>query len=178
VTQLHERTQTPPLDDPEASAYRALARALAELPEGHRPEDALQVVVNLARELTAARYSALAVTDEHDRTQGFVVSGLTKEQERALPTPPQGHGPLGSLRADGRAVRYADLEHAPRLFGFPPSHPKMKSLLGVPVWVRTDVRGSLYVADREDDRPFTDDDERALVALAHHATHIVEQEWY
>ena len=149
-----------------------------ELPPDHRPDEALQVVVDLARELTGARYSALAVTDEHDRTQGFVVSGLTKQEERALPTPPQGHGPLGSLRADGRAVRYADLEHAPSLFGFPPSHPKMKTLLGVPVWVRTEVRGSLYVADREDQQPFSDDDERALVALASHAARIVEQEWY
>ena len=54
----------------------------------------------------------------------------------------------------------------------------MKPLLVVPIWVRTEVRRSLSVSDRVDQQPFTDDDERALVALASHAARIVEQEWY
>ena len=63
--------------DPEARALRALARGLERLPARRRPEDSLQVVVDLAREATGADYAALAVTDEHDTTQGFVTSGLT-----------------------------------------------------------------------------------------------------
>lgn len=164
--------------DPEERALRGLSRALRGLPSHHRPEDALQLVVDLARHETKARYSALAVTDEHDRTQGFVTSGMTDEELRGLRVPPQGHGPLGSLRADGRPVRYDDVSMAQRSFGFPPKHPQMKSLLGVPVWVHGHVRGSLYVTDRSDGRSFDDEDEQLLLTLAQHASQVIELEWY
>ena len=39
-------------------------------------------MVDLAREMTRAKYGALAVTDEHDMTQGFVTSGLAPEDLR------------------------------------------------------------------------------------------------
>ena len=84
--------------DPETRALCALARGVERLPERRRPEESLQLVADLARRLTRAKYSALAVTDEHDRTQGFVTSGLSKDDLRGLRTPPQAHGPLSSLR--------------------------------------------------------------------------------
>jgi len=164
--------------DPEARALRALANALRALPERHRPEDALQLVADVARRETKARYAALSVTDEHDRTQGFVTSGMSPEELRGLRVPPQGHGPLGALRADGRPVRYDDVSNARRSFGFPPKHPQMRSLLGVPVWAQGNVRGSLYVTDRSDGKPFDDDDERLMVMLAEHASKVIEREWY
>ena len=164
--------------DPETRALRALAQALRRLPAAQRPDEALQVVADLARRLTAARYCALSVTDEHDVTLGFVTSGLSDRELRRLRTPPQGHGPLGSLRADGRPVRYDDVGSQRRSFGFPPSHPEMKALLGVPLWAGGEVRGSLYVTDRSGGRAFTDDDERLLLTLARHASKVIEQDWY
>jgi GAF domain-containing protein len=164
--------------DPEARALDALAVALRDLPEKHRPEEALQVVADLARSETRAKYAALSVTDEHDYTQGFVTSGLTAEELRGLRTPPQGHGPLGALRADGRPVRLENVETHRKSFGFPAKHPKMNSLLGVPLWAGGVVRGSLYVTDRADGKPFDDDDERLLLTLARHASRVIESEWY
>ena len=164
--------------DPEARALRALARAVGSLPDHHRPEEALQLVVDLARAETKARYAALSVTDEHDRTQGFVTSGMTAQELRGLRVPPQGHGPLGSLRADGRPVRYEDVSRARRSFGFPPRHPQMKALLGVPLWAQGYVRGSLYVTDRSDGKPFDNDDERLLLMMGRHASQVIEREWY
>lgn len=164
--------------DPEARALAALAKALRALPPRHRPDEALQIVADLARNETKARYAALTVTDEFDRTQGFVTSGLTAEEMKRLPTPPQGHGPLGSLRGDGKPVRLEDLTKHRRSFGFPPHHPSMQRLLGVPLWAGGCVRGSLYVTDRADGRPFDDDDERLLLTLAQHASRVIEQEWY
>jgi GAF domain-containing protein len=165
------------IDDPE---YRALLR-LAEVargPKPRHPEESLQKVVDLAREMTDARYAALGVSDEHDRTEGFVTSGLTRAQLRGLKVPPQGHGPLGSLRSDGRPVRINDLDAHEKAFGFPPRHPTMKTMLGVPIWAGGEVRGSLYVTDRDGGDPFTDDDEAVLVTLARHAGLIVERDWY
>lgn len=164
--------------DPEAITLRALDRAVARLPARHRPDEALQIVVDLARDLTNGRYAALAVTDRHDQTQGFVVSGLTERELRGLRVPPSSHGPLASLRADGRPLRIDDVREHTRHFGFPSRHPEMKSLLGVPIWASGHVRGSLYVTDRSDGEPFDDRDEVVLLTLARHASQIVEREWY
>ena len=166
-----------PSTDPE---YRALLR-LAGVVRGQKarhPEEALQPVVDLAREMTNARYAALSVSDEEDRTEGLVTSGLTRAQLRGLKVPPQGHGPLGSLRSDGKPVRIDNLDEHPASFGFPPHHPTMKSMLGVPIWAEGQVRGSLYVTDRDGGEPFTDDDVVILLTLARHASAVVEKQWY
>ncbi|MDP3767337.1 MAG: GAF domain-containing protein [Dehalococcoidia bacterium] len=163
--------------DPEYRALRHLARTTAPgIPD--RPLDALQQVADLARELTAARYAALVVTGQNDYVEGFVVSGLTPEEERKLKAAPQGHGPLGTMRQDGVAVRIDDLERYARSFGFPPKHPEMKSLLGVPIWTGGQLRGALYVTDRERAEAFRDDDEVALAVLARHAGSIIADRWY
>lgn len=164
--------------DPEARALAALAEALRALPAQRRPEDSLQVVVDLARRETGGRYAALNVTDAHDRTQGFVTSGMTLEELRGLRVPPSSHGPLSSLRADGKPVRMENVETHRRAFGFPPRHPAMRSLLGVPLWSQGVVRGALYVTDREDGKPFDDDDELLVLTLARHASQVIEREWY
>ena len=95
--------------DPERRALAALATRLKTLPRKRTPIESLQVVTDLSKKLTRARYTALSVTDEHDRVEGFVTSGLDPSQLAALSTPPQGHGPLGSLRQDGKPVYLDDL---------------------------------------------------------------------
>lgn len=183
-TSTTPRVQRPPVEPAPASntdpEYRALLRLAAATrgPKPKRPEDALQIVVDLAREMTNARYAALGVSDEHDRTEGFVTSGLTKAQLRGLRVPPQGHGPLGSLRSDGKPVRIDDLDAHAKSAGFPPNHPTMKTMLGVPIWADGEVRGSLYVTDRDGGNPFTDDDVLLLLTLARHASLVVERDWY
>ena len=164
--------------DPERRALMALAGRLPTLQARHTPDQALQVVVDLARELTGARYGALAVTDRTDRVEGFVVSGLESNELLRLRTPPQGHGPLGSLREDGRPVHFSDVQQHAKAFGFPSHHPEMRALVGVAIWVHGEVRGALYVTDREDGAAFDRDDERLLTTLAAHASTVIETQWY
>ena len=167
----------PPVD----AEYRALMR-LAELvrdhPNPNSPIEALQYLVDVAREMTDARYAALAVTDEKERTEGFVTSGLTRDELKGLRAPPQAHGPLRGLRREGEPIRIDDLEHHQQSFGFPPRHPHMKGLLGVQLWAHQQVRGSLYISEKPDERPFEDDDEKILLVLARHASQIIERDWY
>src|SRR5579875_931688 len=182
-TTARQRESAPPAPrawplDGEMRALIALAEIQARYPQPKQPNDALQAVCDAARELTRGRYAALAITDERDRTEGFFTSGLTKEELKGLKVPPTGHGPLGSLRTDGRPVRIDDLDKHPKAFGFPPKHPVMKRMLGVPIWANGIVRGSMYVTDRADDRPFDDEDERALLMLARHVQYIIENYWY
>jgi GAF domain-containing protein len=163
--------------DPE---YRAL-RKLAERNRGQPPRtptDALQHVVDVAREMTDATFGALAVTGTDDYVEGFVVSGMDGGALAALKGPPQGHGPLGSMRQDGLAIRLDDVAEHAKAFGFPPKHPPMKALLGVPIFAGSDVRGALYVTDRKGNKRFGNGDEQVLRVLGHHAGLIIQASWY
>jgi GAF domain-containing protein len=163
--------------DPEYRALRKLADRNRKAPP-RTPTAALQHVTDVAREMTHATYAALAVTGAEDYVEGFVVAGFDDAALKALKVPPQGHGPLGSMRQDGLAVRLDDVAQHAKAFGFPPKHPQMKALLGLPIFARGEVRGALYVTDRRDRRPFTDGDEAALRVLSHHAGLIIETSWY
>ena len=79
---------------------------------------------------------------------------------------PKGHGILGLLIADPRPLRLPDLREHPDSYGFPPGHPPMRSFLGVPVMVRGEVFGNLYLTDKRSQEVFSDVDEELVVALA------------
>ncbi|HEY7499476.1 MAG TPA: GAF domain-containing protein [Vicinamibacterales bacterium] len=163
--------------DPEYRALRKLSERNRKDPP-RTPVDALQHVVDVAREMTHARYGALAVTGTNDYVEGFVVSGMDAKALAALKGPPQGHGPLGDMRQDGRSVYFGDVSVHAKAFGFPPKHPDMKELLGVPIFCGTDVRGALYVTDAAGSRAFGDADRAVLDVLARHAGLIIEASWY
>jgi signal transduction histidine kinase len=109
----------------------------------------LQRVVDLSRTLVDARYGALAVLDIEGRSIAqFYTSGLTPEQRNSLGTPPAGHGVLGIMTREGKAVRIDDIAAHQRAGGFPAQHPHMRSLLGVPIMARGRIFGNLYLADK------------------------------
>jgi GAF domain-containing protein len=166
-----------PGGDPEYRALRKLAARNRREPP-RNPTEALQHVVDVAREMTHATYGALAVTSETDYVEGFMVSGMDDDALRRLKVPPQGHGPLGDMRQDGLAVRYDDVSQHAKAFGFPPKHPEMKALIGVPVFAGGEVRGALYVTDRRGGAPFSEGDEQILRILSRHAGLIIERSWY
>src|SRR6185312_2556698 len=51
-------------------------------------------------------------------------------------------------------------------YGFPSGHPPMAALLGVPVRVRGQVFGNLYLTEKRGGGEFDEDDEAIVVALA------------
>ena len=163
--------------DPEYRALRMLADRNRKHPP-RTPTDALQHVVDIAREMTHARYAALAVTGPTDYVEGFIVSGMSEDELSRLKGPPQGHGPLGNMRQDGLAVHFEDVSVHEKAFGFPPKHPPMKELMGLPIFCGADVHGALYVTDPRDKRPFDERDRQALTVLAHHAGLIIAASWY
>ena len=166
-----------PSRDPEFRALRQLAGRNRKHPP-KTPLDALQHVCDVAREMTHGTYGALAVTGADDYVEGFVVSGMDAGTLAKLKGPPQGHGPLGNMRQDGLPVRLEDVGAHARAFGFPPKHPDMKELLGVPIDVRGDVRGALYVTDRRGGKKFGEEDEQVLRVLSRHAGLIIDASWY
>ena len=127
----------------------------------------LRRIIGSAVELVDATYGALGVLDEsRSRLAEFITVGIDEEGRRAIGDLPQGHGILGLLIVDAKPLRLPDLTEHPDSYGFPPNHPPMRSFLGVPIRVRDEVFGNLYLTDKSTAEVFTDVDEELVVGLA------------
>jgi signal transduction histidine kinase len=130
-------------------------------------ETVLRHIVESAVSLVDARYGALGVLDEAGTSLSqFLTVGMDDETYRAIGPLPKGHGILGLLIRDPKPIRLPDLHEHPDSYGFPPNHPPMKSFLGVPVRIRDQVFGNLYLTNKTTAEVFTDIDEELVVALA------------
>jgi signal transduction histidine kinase len=130
-------------------------------------EAVLGRVLETARELTGARYAALGILDElKEELERFVFVGIDEETRRLIGPLPKGSGVLGELIRNPEPLRLADVAEHPRSYGFPPGHPPMTTFLGVPVVVRGEVYGNLYLTDKRDGAQFDERDEEATVVLA------------
>jgi signal transduction histidine kinase len=126
----------------------------------------LERIVEFACELVGARYGALGVLGPNQRLQQFVTHGIDDEVRTAIGAEPHGRGVLGTLIADPRPIRLHDIAAHPDSYGFPPDHPRMRSFLGVPIRVRDEVFGNLYLTEKHDGLDFSEDDEELVCALA------------
>jgi signal transduction histidine kinase len=126
----------------------------------------LRRVVEQSRAVIGTRYGAVAVLTPGGAIDEFVASGMDEETVRRLGAPPTGHGLLGLVLAERRTLRVEGIGSHPAAVGFPPGHPAMKNLLAVPLLYQGSVLGSIYVADREDGRPFDLPDQEALERFA------------
>src|ERR1051326_765350 len=89
------------------------------------PEIVFRRLLEVACELTAARYAALGVLDEdRHELERFITRGIDEEGRRAIGNLPRGRGVLGLLIEQPRALRLADVGHHPRSYGFPPRPPR------------------------------------------------------
>lgn len=130
-------------------------------------EAVLRHVVRAAREVTSARYAALGVLDRDRRElESFVYVGIDEEASRAIGDPPRGRGVLGELIRNPKPLRLRDVNEHPHAYGFPPGHPVMRSFLGVPITVRGEIFGNLYMTEKRGAEEFDEDDEEAALTLA------------
>jgi signal transduction histidine kinase len=121
-------------------------------------------VTAAASRLTGARYAALGVLAPDGSLSRFHTHGIGDDERAAMGPPPQGLGVLGVLITDPRPLRLDDISAHTRSVGFPANHPPMTTFLGVPIQIGRHVYGNLYLTDKP--VPFTDADERTVVALA------------
>lgn len=129
-------------------------------------ESVLGHVLETARELTGARYAALGILDERkEELERFLVLGIDEETRRLIGPLPRGRGVLGELIRRPEPLRLHDVRQHPRSYGFPPGHPPMTSFLGVPILIRGEAFGNLYLTDKARG-DFDAGDEQAAVILA------------
>ena len=122
----------------------------------------LRRVVETSRTVIGSRYGAVAVLSPSGEIDAFVTSGMAEEAVRQLGAPPTGHGLLGLVISERRALLVEDIAAHPGAVGFPEGHPPMTTLLAVPLLFEEGVLGSLYLADRADGRPFDAEDQETL----------------
>ncbi len=119
-----------------------------------------------ACELTGARYAAVGVLNrERTELERFITRGVDDDAARAIGDRPRGRGVLGALISDPMPLRLERVGEHPASYGFPAGHPPMASFLGVPVFIRGEAWGNLYLTEKRDG-PFTPADEEAIVVLA------------
>lgn len=129
----------------------------------------LQLIVDSARELVGARYAALGTFDTDGRIERFIASGISDELRRSIGPLPEGHGLLGTIIRDGVTLRVPDISRHPDSYGFPPHHPPMRSLLGVPIRAGGNTAGNFYLTEKEGAAEFGQDDQELVERFALHA---------
>jgi signal transduction histidine kinase len=144
---------------------RGLLEAVVAIGSGLDLESTLRRIVETAVGLVDATYGALGVIGEGKRLAEFIPVGLSQDEIGRVHHWPEGRGLLGLLIDDPRPLRLADIADHQASSGFPDGHPPMRSFLGVPVRVRDEVFGNLYLTDKRGGGEFTEDDEAVLVAL-------------
>ncbi len=145
---------------------RALLDAVVGIGTDLDLRSTLQRIVQAACELVGARYGALGVIGPDRLLHDFITHGIDAELHAKIGDLPHGRGVLGLLIDEPRPVRMPDITQHPQSYGFPPNHPPMHSFLGVPVRIREQVFGNLYLAEKQGAPEFTEDDEEIVVALA------------
>ncbi|MFU8875826.1 GAF domain-containing protein [Micromonospora sp. SL4-19] len=145
---------------------RALLDAVVGISTDLDLRSTLQRIVQSACELVGARYGALGVIGADRLLHDFIIHGISPDVHAKIGDLPHGRGVLGLLIDDPRPLRMPDITQHPRSYGFPPHHPPMHSFLGVPVRIREQVFGNLYLAEKQGAAEFTEDDEEIVVALA------------
>ncbi|MEQ6900521.1 GAF domain-containing protein [Nocardioides sp. YIM 152588] len=125
----------------------------------------LRRIVEAARELVDADYGALGVISADGGLDEFIHVGMDRDAVARIGHLPEGRGLLGALIEDPHPIRLRDLKEDPRSAGFPDGHPPMRGFLGVPIRVRDEVFGNLYLASGTESN-FTAEDEELVAALA------------
>ena len=135
----------------------------------------LRRLVEAAAELTGARYAALGVIDANGtELEQFITHGIDDDLRAEIGALPRGRGILGVLIRDAKPLRLHDLAEDPRSVGFPPSHPPMRSFLGVPILLRGVAYGNLYLTEKPSGEDFTEEDQELVTLLAGQAAVAIE----
>src|SRR3954454_13119416 len=151
--------------DLQDARFRRLMEAMPDIISELDLESLLQRVLVTACDLTGARFAALGVLDEdRQELERFITRGIDDHTRAEIGDLPRGRGVLGVLIEHPVPLRLADVGSHASSYGFPPGHPAMTTFLGVPVLIRGEAWGNLYLTEKAGG--FTDEDEEIAVVLA------------
>ena len=143
-----------------------LVEAMLAVTAGLDLDRTLRTIIETATKLVDARYGALGIRGEGHQIVDFVLVGMGEAELAEIGRAPQGIGVLGLLLDDPKSIRLDEIGKHPASVGFPPMHPPMHTFLGVPIRIREEIYGNVYLTEKAGGQPFTDDDEVLVEALA------------
>lgn len=143
-----------------------LVEAMLAVTAGLDLETTLRTIVRTAITVAEARYGALGVRGSGPDLVAFIHEGIDPETHERIGHLPTGRGVLGALISDPKPIRLDNIAYHPSSVGFPPHHPPMKGFLGVPIRIRDEVYGNLYLTEKVNGQSFSEDDEVLVEALA------------
>ncbi len=143
-----------------------LVEAMLVVTSGLELDETLRTIVHTAIDLVDARYGALGVRGHDHELVEFIYEDIDEEMRDQIGHLPEGRGVLGVLIDDPKPIRLDNISHHASSVGFPPNHPPMRTFLGVPVRIRDEVFGNLYLTEKAGGQPFSEDDEVLVQALA------------
>jgi signal transduction histidine kinase len=144
---------------------RSLLQANTAVVEELELSKVLRRIAEAAVELADAEYGALGVIAPDGSLEQFIHVGMPDETAKLIAHLPEGHGLLGAVIDRAETIRLGHLKDDPRSVGFPAHHPAMDGFLGVPIRVRDEVFGNLYLTNPRRG-VFTEEDENLVAALA------------
>jgi signal transduction histidine kinase len=151
------------------SRLNEIASAVMHAAEADTLEQVLERIAQVSRELVKARYAAMGIPDGRGGLTYFKVAGVTAEEISRIDHLPHGHGLLGAVMAERETLRVEHIDDDPRSSGFPVNHPHMDRFLGAPIQVGEQLFGMLYLCDRMDGKPFSEEDQWLVETLAGYA---------
>ena len=143
-----------------------LVEAMLVVTSGLELDETLRTIVHTAIDLVDAEYGALGVRGHGHELVEFISEGIDEAMRDKIGHLPEGRGVLGVLIDDPKPIRLDNISHHAASVGFPPNHPPMRTFLGVPVRIRDEVFGNLYLTEKAGGQPFSEDDEVLVQALA------------
>ena len=144
----------------------ALLEAVVSIGRELELEVALRRIVEVAIDLADCRYGALGVIGDDGQLAQFIPIGVSEEEIARIAEWPHGRGLLGLLIKEPEPLRLAEISDHAESYGFPEGHPPMHSFLGVPIRIRDEVFGNLYLTEKNGGRDFDEQDEVIVKALA------------
>ena len=143
-----------------------LVEAMLVVTSGLELDDTLRTIVHTAINLVDAGYGAVGVRGQENDLVQFIYEGIDESSRELIGHLPEGRGVLGVLIEDPKPIRLDNIFQHPASVGFPANHPPMRTFLGVPVRIRDEVFGNLYLTEKANGQLFSEDDEVLVQALA------------
>ncbi|MEZ4701533.1 MAG: methyl-accepting chemotaxis protein [Rhodothermales bacterium] len=155
-------TVSPNAETRTGHVLEVMLRILAQTSQEETVDDAMRTFLKGIREQLKAQYGAVTVYNLNGELTNFLHMGFTEEQLRRMTRQPEGRGLLGYILKEQKFLRLDDMSKHPNSTGFPSEHPAMKSLLAGPITHKGRSLGSIYLSERTDGKPFSEEDESFL----------------
>jgi len=144
----------------------ALSDAVMDVAKGEDLKTSLNRLIQNAVLITDCTYGALGSITADGTLEDFTFVGMSDETADEIDTFPEGKGLLGHLLAVPEPLRVSVISEHPSSVGFPKGHPLMSGFLGVPIRIRDELYGSIYLTQKRNGKSFTEEDEKLVVVLA------------